>query len=351
MSDKLDIYKRIIFPTTLSSTVHTKNIKETFSMYPIQKGYGTTIGNSLRRVLLSGIQGNSVSYIKTQGLESEYSPIDGLLEDCLAILVNLKKLSVKMEQDFAILTLPINKQGKIIASDIKCPSNVVIVNTDLEICTSTGKRSFEIEIGIEKGIGVQMVDPTKHVSNTVFVDKFYSPIEKVSFSITNAISGDSVENDRLDITIETNGSLTPKAALGHAAYLFRQFLSICVDFEEKNITNTESIANQISNTIDYSELFNKRVADLELSVRSSNCLANENIHYIGQLVQRSEADIIRTPNFGRKSLDEIKNVLSEIGLSFDMDVGNWKTPESNESSGDDIMKEFKGKKLRGAKVK
>ena len=351
MSEKLDIYKNIIFPENLSCTSHVKDVKETFSMYPIQKGYGTTIGNSLRRVLLSSIEGNSVAYIKSEGLESEYSAIDGITQDCFAVLVNLKKLAVKMDSNTATLILKIGKSGKVTARDIQCPSNVSIANPELEICTATGTRSFEIEIGVEKGLGVKMVDPKKYSVNTIYVDQFFSPIEKVAISITNAVSGDSVENDRLDITIETNGSITPKVALGHAAYIFRQFMSICVDFEEKNITQRTSTLKAVTASFDYTDLFNKRVSDLELSVRSSNCLTNENIHYIGQLVQRSESDIIKTPNFGRKSLDEIKNVLVEIGLSFDMNVGNWKTPDSSEDSNEGTMKEFEGKKLRGAKVK
>ncbi|MDA0617187.1 MAG: DNA-directed RNA polymerase subunit alpha [Proteobacteria bacterium] len=349
MSDNLDIYKRIIFPTTLASDIAIPGIKETFSMYPIQKGYGITIGNSLRRILLSSVEGTAVSSIKTDGLESEYSTIDGILEDCLSFLVNVKKLAVEMSQDSATLILEINKAGAITAGDIKCPSGVSVVNKDLPLCTATGKRSFAIEITVEKGLGVEMADPTKYALNTVFVDKFFSPIENVSFAITNAVAGNSVDNDRLDITIETNGTLSPKTALGHAAYICRQFMSICVDFEERSIVH-QDVSSHIPHVIDYTELFNKKVADLELSVRSSNCLTNENIHYIGQLVQRSESDIIRTPNFGRKSLDEIKNVLTEMGLSFDMDVGTWKMPDDEDDS-DGIMKEFKGKKLRGAKVK
>lgn len=349
MSDNLDIYKRIIFPTTLSSNVIIPGIKETFSMHPIQKGYGITIGNSLRRILLSTIEGVAVSSIKTEGLESEYSTIDGILEDCLAFLVNVKKLAVEISQDTATLLLEVNKAGIITAGDIKCPSGASVINRDLHLCTSTGKRSFSIEINVEKGLGVEMADPTKYTLNTVFVDKFFSPIENVSFAITNAVAGNSVDNDRLDITIETNGTIAPKTALGHAAYICRQFMSICVDFEERNLVNQDS-TSYIPHVVDYTELFNKKVADLELSVRSSNCLTNENIHYIGQLVQRSESDIIRTPNFGRKSLDEIKNVLTEMGLSFDMDIGSWKIPDEDDES-DGLMKEFKGKKLRGAKVK
>ncbi len=351
MPENLDIYKNIIFPTSLSCTTHVSGTKETFSMHPIQRGYGTTIGNSLRRILLSSIQGSAVSYIKIQGLESEYSTIDGMLEDCLTFLIKIKKLAVQMDGDSAIINLPINKSGVITAKEIVCPTGVSVVNKDLELCTSTGQRDFDIEIGVEKGIGIEAVEMGRYVANTVFIDKFFSPVERVSFSITNAVSGDSVENDRLDITIETNGTILPKDALGHAAYLSRQFMSICVDFEEKNITSSDTLTTSHLAPVDYTEIFNKKVLDLELSVRSSNCLANENIYYIGQLVQRSEVDIIRTPNFGRKSLDEIKNVLTDMGLNFDMDVANWAKPETNDDIDGDVMKEFKGKKLRGAKVK
>lgn len=351
MSENFDIYKRIVFPSILSSVSHVDGIKETFSIYPIQKGYGVTMGNSLRRVLLSSIQGNSVSYIKCAGLQSEYSTIDGILEDCLTLLINLKKLAVQTDLEKTVLTLNINKSGKIYASDITCPTNVKIVNGQLEVCNATGTKPITIEIGIEKGIGVEMADTTKFTADTVFVDKFYSPIEKVAFAITNAVSGDSVENDRLDITIETNGSIAPKKALGHAAYLVRQFMSVCVNFEEKSLAVDSFSSKHTPQSIDNTELFNKKVVDLELSVRSSNCLANENIHYIGQLVQKSEAEIIKTPNFGRKSLDEIKLVLLDMGLNFDMDIGSWTMPDESNGDTNDFMKEFKGKKLRGAKVK
>lgn len=349
MSENFDIYKQIVFPSNLSSVSYADGIKETFSIYPIQKGYGTTMGNSLRRILLSSIQGNAVSYIKSQGLQSEYSTIDGILEDCLTMLINIKKLSIQTDLDNVVLTLNVNKTGKIYASDITCPSNVKIINKNLELCTSTGTKPIKIEIGVEKGIGVEMADVTKFVADTVFVDKFFSPIEKVAFAITNAVSGKSVENDRLDITIETNGSITPKKALGHAAYLIRQFMSVCVDFEEKNLADQHNALKQVVQVVDHTEIFNRKVSDLELSVRSANCLTNENIYYIGQLVQKSELEIIKTPNFGRKSLDEIKFVLLEMGLSFDMNVGTWKAPE--DSATNNVMDEFKGKKLRGAKVK
>lgn len=344
-----DIYKNIIFPSNLSSQTHIEGFKDTFSMYPMQKGYGTTFANTLRRILLSSIQGNCVSYIKTDGLASEYSTIDGILEDCLVISMNLKKLSIKTDKDNAKLVLSIAKSGKIKASDIKCPSGVTIINQELDICTSNGKRNFNIEIGIEKGIGTIMCNPEISEPNTIFFDKFFSPVKNVSFSITNAISGDSVENDKLDITIETDGTISPKVALGHAAYIARQFLSICIDFEEKNIVNFDSNTQSSSKHFDYTELFNKKVSDLELSVRSSNCLTNENIVYIGQLVQRSESEIIRTPNFGRKSLEEIKEILATYGLSFDMDVADWVIPVEDDLESSD--QEFKGKKLRGEKVK
>ena len=351
MTDKLDIYQNIIFPTTLSSEVHVDGVEETFSMHPIQKGYGVTIGNSLRRILLSSIRGVAVSFIRTRGLESEYSTIDGIVEDVLAILINLKKLSVRMNQSSAVLTLNIKKSGVVTAKNIQCPADIEITNPDLHICTSLGSREVTIEIGVEEGIGMKEVDPSQSVADTVFVDRFFSPIDRVSFAISNAIAGDSVDNDRLDITIRTNGSITPKDALGHAAYISRQFMSLCVDFEEKNIVQKEEGSMSSVSDIDLTQIFNKRVSDLELSVRSNNCLSNEDIYYIGQLVQRSEMDIIRTPNFGRKSLDEIKSVLSDIGLSFDMDVGSWKVPSEDDISSDHVMKEFEGKKLRGAKVK
>lgn len=351
MADKIDVYRGIIFPTTFSVVTHVPSRRETFTMHPIQKGFGVTIGNSLRRILLSTIRGTAVSYIKVPGLESEYSTINGIIEDVMMLLINLKGLAVRMDQTHATLVLSVKKSGKITAKDIKCPSGVNIANPDLFICTAIGTKDVEIEIGIEEGIGVQGVDPTQYQSNTVFVDKFFSPVQNVSLAVTNAIAGNSVDHDRLDITIETNGVISPKEALGHAAYISRQFMSLCVDFQEKNIADIGDSGFKTSHVIDRTALFNKKVSDLELSVRSNNCLANENIQYIGQLVQKSESEIIRTPNFGRKSLDEIKNVLAEIDLGFDMNVGNWSIPEDDDSLSDDVMKEFEGKKLRGAKVK
>jgi DNA-directed RNA polymerase subunit alpha len=351
MADKIDVYKNIIFPTTLSVVTHENGRKETFSMYPIQKGFGVTIGNSLRRILLSSIRGTAVSYIKVSGVESEYSTIDGIIEDVMSFLINLKNLAVKMDNGSAVLYLSIKKAGKVTAKDIKCPSGVEVTNPELFLCTSSGSKEVEIEIGVEEGTGVQACDPSHYQANTVYVDQFFSPVKNVALSVTSAIAGNSVDHDRIDITIETNGVISPKEALGHAAYINRQFMSLCVDFQEKNIADRIDSSLKTSNVADRMALFNKKVSDLELSVRSNNCLANENIQYIGQLVQRSEAEIIRTPNFGRKSLDEIKNVLLEIGLSFDMNVGSWTLPEEDDSDSDSVMKEFEGKKLRGAKVK
>lgn len=351
MSEKIDVYKSIIFPTTLSVVKHAEGKKETFSMYPIQKGFGVTIGNSLRRILLSSIRGTAVSYVKIAGIESEYSNIDGIVEDVMSFLINLKNLSVKMECHSAVLNLSIKKSGKVLAKDIKCSSGIQVTNPELFLCTSTGSKDVDIEIGIEEGVGVKPYDPSRYQANTVFVDQFFSPVKNVALSVTNAIAEGSVDHDRVDITIETNGVITPKEALGHAAYINRQFMSLCVDFQEKNISDRIDTSSTKATVVDRTALFNKKVSDLELSVRSNNCLANENIQYIGQLVQRSEAEIIRTPNFGRKSLDEIKNVLLEIGLGFDMNVGNWTIPENDDTDSDDIMKEFEGKKLRGAKVK
>ena len=351
MSDKIDVYKSIIFPTNLSSLSHVEGKKETFSMYPIQKGFGLTISNSLRRILLSSIRGTAVSYVKIAGVESEYSNVEGMVEDVMTFLINLKNLAIKMDNTSATLHLHIKKNGKVFAKDIKCPSGVHVTNPELFLCTSSGIKDVEIEIGIEEGIGVKPYDPSRYQANTVFVDQFFSPVKNVALSVTNAIADGFVDHDRIDITIETNGVISPKEALGHAAYINRQFMSLCVDFQEKNIADRIDVATKTANIVDRTALFNKKVSDLELSVRSNNCLANENIQYIGQLVQRSEAEIIRTPNFGRKSLDEIKNVLLEIGLGFDMNVGNWTIPESDDGDSDNVMKEFEGKKLRGAKVK
>lgn len=345
----LETYKSLIFPGNLESHVFSEKTHAKFSMYPIQKGYGTTIGVSLRRVLLSSIRGVAVSYIKITGITNEYSAVPGIKEDVLSIVANLRNVAFIMNaSESAQLKIDVKPDSKITAANIDLPSNVTIANPSAYLFTTSNiSSSLSIEIGLQAGIGNVIQDQSREKrSDVLHLDMFFSPVKNVAFSVTNARSGETVDHDRLDIDIETNGTITPKDALGVAATLFRQFLSVCVDFEEKRVVGITSSSGLSS--LGINDLLNRRVMELELSVRSANCLASEGIKYIGQLVQRTENDIIRTPNFGRKSLEEIKVVLIAMGLSLGMKMPDWTPPGSED---DDLDSQFEGKKLRGAKVK
>ena len=330
-------WKDIIFPNSMNvEYVDNNKNKAIIYVEPLERGYGATLGNSLRRVLLSSIRGFAVTSVKIDSVLHEYSSIDGVREDVADIIMNIKSLIInKSTPTPATLKLKLNKKGAILAKDIVVSNDVEILNPELVICNvEDSKVNLNIEMTVEYGMGYSLTEEKdkgdKEVS-VIYLDTLYNPVKKVSFTVENARIGQQTDYDKLILEVETNGTISPKDAVGIAAKILQSQLNIFVSFdvnvipEEKN-NNVEPSKNN--------DLLSKKIDEMELSVRSYNCLINEGIKYIGDLVQKSELDMLRLPNFGRKSLNELKENLKAMGLSFDMKLDNWSPNELSKKKKD-----------------
>lgn len=288
---------------------------------PLERGFGHTLGNALRRVLLSSIPGCAVTEASIDGVLHEYAFIDGVQEDVIDILLNLKDLSIKSHGDEANLRLEKMGPGVVHASDITLTHDVEIVNPDLVIAHLTSPVKLSMSLRVQKGRGYQSVASRLVESEapigTLHLDAWFSPIKKVSYLVESARVEQRTDLDRLVIEIETNGTVDPEEAVRDAASILNQHLSVLLDL------NTEMVSKVDQTPTHFDPLLMRPVDDLELTVRSANCLKAENIFYIGDLIQRTEVDLLRTPNLGKKSLMEIKDVLATKGLQLGMRLENW----------------------------
>lgn len=295
---------------------------------PLERGFGHTLGNALRRVLLSTIPGCAVTSVAIEGVLHEYSTIEGVQEDVIDILLNLKNLSIKIANgDSAVLTLSKNGPGAVFASDIQLSHDVEIMNPDLVIANMTSAGKLNMTLNVEKNRGYQpVVQRLANASDapvgTLHLDASFSPIRKVSYVVESARVEQRTNLDKLIIELETNGTVDPQEAVSLAASILNEHLSVFFDFKGDHGSFAAQPPKQT-----YDPLLLRPVDDLELTVRSANCLKAENIFYIGDLIQRTEADLLKTPNLGKKSLTEIKDVLATKGLSLGMRLDNW-PPES-----------------------
>ncbi len=311
-----------------------------FHIEPLEKGFGVTLGNSLRRILLSSLQGTAICAVKILGVEHEYSTIDNIKEDVVEIILNLKSIIIKGNTGFnnKKFTLNTSKKGAITAGMINTVDGLEIVNPDLVICTTTKDIKLEMEFIITSGKGYKVAnehDELDYGNDFVSIDSIFSPINKCSFKISNSRVGSKTEYDKLSLKIETNGSIEPDLALALAAKIFQEQLQVFISFKE-----VKEVEKPKKKKIPFDPNLLKKVSDLELSVRSHNCLKNDNINYIGDLVVRSESQMLKTPNFGRKSLNEIKELLDQMGLKFGMDIENW-PPENIQELIEDFLDENK----------
>ncbi len=290
---------------------------------PLEKGYGQTIGNSLRRILLSSIQGSAVTAIQIDGVLHEFSSIKGVREDVTDIVLNVKNLAIKSSSDGPKkLILDAVGPKEVKAKDITSVANVEILNPEQTICNLDEKTKFHMELVVSSGRGYVLAQKNKSEDTPlglIAIDSLFSPVKKVSYKIDTSREGAALDYDKLIMHIETNGTVAAEDALAYAARIFQDQLSMFVNFEDpkeipKQPTTTEP---------EFNKNLLKRVEELELSVRSMNCLKNDNIIYIGDLVQKTEPEMLRTPNFGRKSLNEIKEVLSSMSLYLGMEIPNW----------------------------
>ncbi len=302
---------------------------------PLERGFGLTLGNALRRVLLSSLQGAAITSIHIDGVLHEFSSIPGVREDVTDIVLNIKDIAIKYQgEGLKRVTLKKTGPGVVTAGDIQTTGDVQILNPDLVICTLDEGAEIRIEFTISTGKGYVPADRNRAEDapiGLIPVDSLYSPVRKVSYRVENTREGQVLDYDKLTLTIETNGAITPEDALAYSARILQDQLNVFVNFEEPRREEATPSIPQLA----FNPALLKKVDELELSVRSANCLKNDNIVYIGDLIQKSEAEMLRTPNFGRKSLNEIKEVLAQMGLHLGMEVPGW-PPENI----DDLAKRF-----------
>jgi len=299
-----------------------------FHVEPLERGFGITIGNSLRRILLSSIQGAAIVVVRIKGVLHEFSTIPGVREDVTDVILNIKEILVMLHSDGPeTLRLRANKAGVVKAGDIQPNPNVEILNPDHPIATLSEDGDLEIEMVVRQGKGYVPAERNREEGQSIGsipIDALFSPIRKVNYSVTHARVGQITDYDRLTLEVWTNGSIAPADAVGYAAKIMKDQMNVFIRFEEG-----ESLPKpqEVEETSKLNENLFRSVDELELSVRSANCLKNADIRYIGDLVQKTEAEMLKTKNFGRKSLNEIKEILQEMGLSLGMKLENWPPPE------------------------
>jgi DNA-directed RNA polymerase subunit alpha len=308
---------RLVNVETLGPT-HAK-----VTLEPLERGFGYTLGNALRRILLSSMPGAAIIEAKIEGVLHEYSAIEGVQEDVIEILLNLKTVALRMQGSRAEAILTISKKGpgKVTAGDIQLDHGVEVVNPDHHICSLTKNGSISMDIRIVRGRGYQPVTARGQEEGRSIgmmqLDASFSPVRRVSYTVENARVEQRTDLDKLVLDIETNGAIDPEEAVRRAANILQDQISIFVDLKSPETTVAPAIEPNIN------PLLLRPVDDLELTVRSANCLKAENIYYIGDLVQRTENELLKTPNLGKKSLTEIKDVLASHQLSLGMKLENW----------------------------
>jgi len=296
---------------------------------PLERGFGLTLGNAIRRVLLSSLQGAAITSIQIEGVLHEFSSIPGIREDVTDIVLNLKSLGLRMHGESSKrMSLTATGPGEVTAAQIETGADIEIMDPDLVICTLDEGAKLTMEMTVESGKGyVPAIQnrPEDAPIGMIPIDALYSPIRKVSYRIENTRVGQITDYDKLSLSIETDGSVTPEDALALSARILQDQLQLFINFEEPQV----AVADERPSELPFNKNLLRKVDELELSVRSANCLKNDNIVYIGDLVQKTEQEMLRTPNFGRKSLNEIKEVLAQMGLHLGMEIPSW-PPENIE---------------------
>ena len=316
-------WKAMIKPTKLDIQLSEDKTKAKIIAEPLEKGYGLTLGNSLRRILLSSIRGSAVTAVQIDGVLHEFTSIKGVREDVTDIVLNIKSLALKAQTEVTKkLVLDVKGPGEIKANKITESSDIEILNPNLIICHLDENTKFHMELTVNSGKGyvsAELNKPEDPPLGLIAIDALFSPVKKVSYSISTAREGKALDYDKLTMEIETNGSISAEDAVAYAARIFQDQLSMFINFNDPK----EVITQEKATEPEFNRNLLRKVDELELSVRSMNCLKNDNIIYIGDLVQKTEGEMLRTPNFGRKSLNEIKEVLSGMSLYLGMEIPNW----------------------------
>ena len=329
-------WQELIKPTKLEFVSGSDNHRvASVVAEPLERGYGLTLGNALRRVLLSSLQGAAVTAIQIDGILHEFSSLPGVREDMTDLVLNVKEIALKMQSEgHKRLTLHKQGPGAVTAGDIRVTGDIEVLNPELVICHLDDGAEINIEFTVNTGKGYVAADknrPEDAPIGFIPVDSLFSPVRRVSYKVDATRAGESLDKDKLTLTIETNGAISPEDSVAYAARILQDQLAVFVNFEEPTKEKAQDSVPELA----FNPALLKKVDELELSVRSANCLKNDNIVYIGDLIQKTEAEMLRTPNFGRKSLNEIKEVLAQMGLHLGMDVPNW-PPENI----DDLAKRY-----------
>lgn len=323
-------WQSLIKPCNLNVQYTSPDLREAeIIAEPLERGFGVTLGNSLRRVLLSSLQGAAITSIKIDGVLHEFSTIPGVIEDVTDIILNLKTVGVRLQADSAKkVRLSAMGKGPVYARQIDCPTGVEILDPDVVICTLDDGGKINIEMTIEQGKGyvaASQMNQEDRVIGLIPIDAIFSPVKKVFCKVDQTRVGQRTDYDKLTMFVKTDGSMKPDDAVALAARIVQDQLQEFINFEDPKYSDRDHSAPDLP----FNKNLLRKVDELELSVRSANCLKNENIIYIGDLVQKSENEMLKTPNFGRKSLNEIREVLENMGLSLGMTIPNW-PPENIE---------------------
>ena len=329
-------WMELIKPSKMDVNVHNdSNKKGTLIAEPLERGFGLTLGNAIRRVLLSSLQGAAITSVKIKGVVHEFSTIPGVKEDLTDILLNLKSVAVKVHSPgLKKMYIKSSGSGEIRAGNFETDSETEIMNPDQLIMTLDSNADIEIEANIETGKGyvsAEVAEDEDKVIGEIKLDAMFSPVIRASYKVENSRVGQVTDYDKLIFEVETNGVITPDDAIALASRILQDQLQPFINFDEPEAQQDQTASEKLS----FNTNLLKKVEELELSVRSANCLKNDNIIYIGDLVQKSESEMLRTPNFGRKSLNEIKEVLQQMELNLGMSVPDW-PPENI----DDLAKKY-----------
>ena len=310
-----------------------------FVCEPLERGFGITIGNCLRRILLSSLQGAAIVSVKFGNVLHEFSAIPGVMEDVTEIILNLKEINLKLiDTEEAVIHLNKEGEGIVKAGDIKKNESVEVLNPEQPIATLSNKGKLNMEMVVRMGKGYVPAEKdtgSNHPIGIIFLDASYSPIKKVNYIITNARVGQITDYDKLTIEIWTDGSVSPEDAIAYSAKILKEQMTPFISFKEE----PEPVEEEEEEGTKLNENLLRPVSELELSVRSANCLKNAEITMIGELVQKTESEMLKTKNFGRKSLNEIKTILSEMGLSLGMKLENFPPSDSAEEISENVKEE------------
>ena len=317
-------WQELIRPTALDIKPGADPLRTaTVTAEPLERGFGLTLGNALRRILLSSLQGAAVTAVQIDNVLHEFSSVAGVREDVTDIILNIKGVAVGMEVEGPKrLSISANGPSIVTAADISESNGIEILNKDHIICHLDEGANLFIELTVETGKGYVPAEKNRSEDapiGLVAVDALFSPVKKVSYKVEPTREGQVLDYDKLTLQIETDGSISPEDAVAYSARILQDQLAIFVNFDEPEAAGR----TEDEEDLEFNPLLLKKVDELELSVRSANCLKNDNIVYIGDLIQKTESEMLRTPNFGRKSLNEIKEVLTTMGLHLGMDVSDW----------------------------